>query len=52
MQAVGADRVATDGSDHLKAYRTAQPDGLSIGLKTTNAVAEIRSEFGSQYQRY
>ncbi|MFJ3487778.1 hypothetical protein ACIPL1_30775 [Pseudomonas sp. NPDC090202] len=45
---VGQNRLASDGADYLKAYRTAQV----IDFKTTNAVAEVRSEFGSQYQRY
>jgi len=52
VQQVAQDAVASDGSDHLNAFRTAERGALSIDLKSAETVAEVRSEFGSQYQRY
>jgi len=51
-QQAAQDQLASDGADHLKAYQTAERGALSIDLKTTDAVADVRNEFGSQYQRY
>lgn len=47
-QHVSHHQLASDGSDHLKAFQTAQV----VDLKNANVLAEVRSEFGSQYQRY
>jgi hypothetical protein len=49
---VNQQRVASDGSDHLKAFRTAERGAVSFDLKSAETVADVRSEFGSQYQRY
>lgn len=52
VQQVAQDSVASDGADHLNAFRTAERGALSIDLKNAETVAEVRSEFGSQYHRY
>ena len=51
-QMVTQESVASDGSDHLKAFQTAERGAVSFDLKSAETVAEVRSEFGSQYQRY
>jgi len=43
------EQVASDGSDHLKAFQTAS---VTFDAKNAETVAEVRSEFGSQFQRY
>lgn len=47
-------QVAEGGSDHLKQNRVADGgfERLNIDLKSAVIVADNRSEFGSQYQRY
>jgi hypothetical protein len=46
---VTQEQVASDGSDHLKAFQTAS---VNFDAKNAETVAEVRSEFGSQFQRY
>jgi hypothetical protein len=43
------EQVAADGADHLKAFQTAS---VTFDAKNAETVAEVRSEFGSQFQRY
>ena len=51
-QMVTQESVASDGSDHLKAFRTAERGAVNFDLKSAETVADVRAEFGSQYQRY
>ncbi|MFJ3470331.1 hypothetical protein ACIPO9_00220 [Pseudomonas sp. NPDC090203] len=46
---VTQEQVAADGADHLKAFQTAS---VTFDAKNAETVAEVRSEFGSQFQRY
>lgn len=49
---VSQQSVASDGSDHLQAFRTAERDAVSFDVKSAETVADVRSEFGSPFQRY
>jgi hypothetical protein len=51
-QMVSQESVASDGSDHLKAFRTAERGAVNFDLRSAETVADVRAEFGSQYQRY
>jgi hypothetical protein len=49
---VNQQSVASDGSDHLNAFRTAERGAVSVDLTSAETVADVRSAFGSAFQRY